>query len=39
MRDELYTARPLVTLKFTIDDRENITPEQKQLTLAAARKK
>lgn len=39
MRDELYTARPLVTLKFTIDDRENITPEQKELTLAAARKK
>ena len=39
MRDELYYARPLVTLKFTIDDRENITPQQKELTLAAARKK
>ena len=38
MKDELHYSRPLVTLKFTIDDRENITPQAKELMLIEARR-
>jgi hypothetical protein len=30
MREEFYTARPIVSLKYTIDDVDRYTPEQKK---------
>lgn len=36
MKDDLYAARPLVAMRFTIEDRENITDQQREITIERA---